>query len=421
MAATMLGQGKNAWQAEIDAAAELADFFRFGVKYVEELYAQQPAKNSSGVWNRVEYRALEGFVLAVSPFNFTAIGGNLPGTPALVGNVVIWKPSPLSIYANYLTHKILLEAGLPGNVIQFVPGPAPEIVKQAIEHPDFASLHFTGSTGVFKSLWKNIGNNIEKYKSYPRIVGETGGKNFHLVHPNADVENAVQQSVRSAFEYQGQKCSALSRLYVPASLWGGGFKDQLLKSTASIKVGPPEDFENFMGPVIGKFAYNKITGLIGKAKEAGGEILIGGSGDDSQGFYIQPTIILTKDPKSITMVEEVFGPVLTVYVYEDNEFEQTLDLIENTTAYALTGSIFATDRAALVYASNRLRNAAGNIYYNDKCTGAVVGQQPFGGSRASGTNDKAGSMNIFYRFVNVRSIKETFVGISTYGYPSNLV
>jgi len=248
-----------------------------------------------------------------------------------------------------------------------------------------------------------------------------GGKNFHLIHPSADIENAVQQSVRSAFEYQGQKCSALSRLYVPASLWSGGFKDQLLEATASIKVGPPENFQNFMGPVIGKFAYNKITGLVEKAKETGGEILVGGSGDDSQGFYIQPTIILTKDPKSVTMVEEVFGPVLTVYVYNDNDFEQTLDLVENTTAYALTGSIFATDRAALIHASNRLRNAAGNIYYNDKCTGAVVGQQPFGGSRASGTNDKAGSINIFYRFVNVRSIKETFVGISKYDYPSNLM
>jgi len=282
-------------------------------------------------------------------------------------------------------------------------------------------LHFTGSTAVFKSLWKSIGNNIEKYKSYPRIVGETGGKNFHLVHPSADIDNVVQQSVRSAFEYQGQKCSALSRLYVPASLWRGGFKDKLLAATASIKVGPPEDFRNFVGPVIGRFAYNKITGLIKEAKEAGGEILIGGSGDDSHGFYIQPTIILTKDPKSITMVEEIFGPVLTVYVYEDNDFEQTLDLVQSTTTYALTGSIFATDRVALIHASNRLRNAAGNIYYNDKCTGAVVGQQPFGGGRASGTNDKAGSINIFYRFVNVRSIKETFVGISGYEYPSNLV
>ncbi|KAF8324560.1 Aldehyde/histidinol dehydrogenase [Cantharellus anzutake] len=420
-AATMLGQGKNAWQAEIDAAAELADFFRFGVKYVEELYAQQPVKNSPGVWNRVEYRALEGFVLAVSPFNFTAIGGNLPGTPALVGNVVLWKPSPLSIYANYITHKILLEAGLPGNVIQFVPGPAPEIVKQAIDHPDFASLHFTGSTAVFKSLWKSIGNNIEKYKSYPRIVGETGGKNFHLVHSSADVDNAVQQSVRSAFEYQGQKCSALSRLYVPASLWNGGFKDKLLQTTASIKVGPPEAFQNFMGPVIGRFAYDKILRLISAARAAGGEILIGGSGDDFKGFFIQPTIILTKDPRSITMVEEVFGPVLTVYVYDEEEYEEVLSLIDTTSTYALTGSIFATDRAALIHASSRLRNAAGNIYYNDKCTGAIVGQQPFGGSRGSGTNDKAGSINIFYRFVNARSIKETFVGITGHEYPSNLL
>ncbi|KAI0638565.1 delta-1-pyrroline-5-carboxylate dehydrogenase [Trametes polyzona] len=420
MAATMLGQGKNVWQAEIDAAAELSDFFRFGVKYVEELYSQQPIKNAAGSWNRVEYRALEGFVLAVSPFNFTAIGGNLPGTPALVGNVVLWKPSPAATYSNYLVYQILAEAGLPAGVIQFVPGPPEEVVGQAISHPEFAGLHFTGSTYVFKKLWKDIAANLDKYRSYPRIVGETGGKNFHLIHPSAEIKNAVNQSVRGAFEYQGQKCSALSRLYVASSVWNNGFKEQLLNEVAKLKVGPPTDFTNFVGPVIGRPAFDKITGYIQKAKDAGGEVLIGGSADDSTGYFVQPTVILTKDPKSVTMVEEIFGPVLTVYVYEDADFEKTLDLIDTTTSYALTGSIFASDRKALVHATNRLRNSAGNVYYNEKCTGAVVGQQPFGGARASGTNDKAGSISIFYRFVSARSIKENFVGLEDYLYPSNL-
>ncbi|KAI0053814.1 delta-1-pyrroline-5-carboxylate dehydrogenase [Auriscalpium vulgare] len=421
MAATILGQGKNAWQAEIDAAAELVDFFRFGVKYVEDLYAQQPPKNSPGAWNRVEYRALEGFVLAVSPFNFTAIGGNLPGTPALVGNVVVWKPSPAATYSNYIVHQILTEAGVPPGVIQFVPGPPPEVVAQAISHPSFAALHFTGSTFVFKKLWKDIAQNVDIYKSYPRIVGETGGKNFHVVHSSADVKNAVLQTVRAGFEYQGQKCSALSRLYVPSSLWTGGFKNLLLSETAKIKVGPARDFGNFLGPVIGRPAYDKILGYIKQAKEAGGEVLIGGTGDESTGYFIQPTIILTKDPRSITMREEIFGPVITVYVYEDADFDKTLDLVDTTSDYALTGAIFASERAALLRATTRLRNAAGNVYYNEKCTGAVVGQQPFGGARASGTNDKAGSAAIFYRFVSARSIKENFVGLEEFGYPSNLV
>ncbi|KAI0070584.1 delta-1-pyrroline-5-carboxylate dehydrogenase [Panus rudis PR-1116 ss-1] len=422
MAATILGQGKNTWQAEIDAAAELSDFLRFGVKYVEELYQIQPPKNSAGSWNRTEYRPLEGFVLAVSPFNFTAIGGNLPGAPALVGNVVVWKPSPMATYSNYLVHKIFLEAGIPPGVIQFVPGPPADVVQQAIAHPSFAALHFTGSTLVFKQLWKDIANNLDKYKGYPRIVGETGGKNFHLVHKSAEVRNAVLQSVRGAFEYQGQKCSALSRLYVPRSVWEqGGFKEQLLAEVAKLKVGPPQDWTNFIGPVIGRAAYDKIIGYINKAKEAGGEILIGGSGDDSKGFYVQPTVILTKDPKSVTMVEEIFGPVLTVYVYEEEDYEKTLELIDTTTSYGLTGAIFASDRKALLHASSYLRNAAGNVYFNEKCTGAVVGQQPFGGARASGTNDKAGSMAIFYRFVSARSVKENFVGLEDYLYPSNLV
>ncbi|OJT09511.1 Delta-1-pyrroline-5-carboxylate dehydrogenase [Trametes pubescens] len=413
MAATMLGQGKNAWQAEIDAAAELADFFRFGVKYVEELYSQQPVKNAAGSWNRVEYRALEGFVLAVSPFNFTAIGGNLPGTPALVGNVVVWKPSPAAVYSNYIIHQILTEAGLPAGVIQFVPGPAEEVVGQAIAHPSFVSLHFTGSTFIFKKLWKDIAANLDTYKSYPRIVGETGGKNFHLVHPSAEIKNAVNQTVR-------QKCSALSRLYVASSIWNNGFKEQLLNEVAKLKVGPCTDFTNFIGPVIGRPAFDKITGYIQKAKDAGSEIIAGGSADDSTGYFVQPTVILTKDPKSVTMVEEIFGPVLTVFVYEDADYEKTLELIDTTTTYALTGSIFASDRKALVHATNRLRNAAGNVYYNEKCTGAVVGQQPFGGARGSGTNDKAGSISIFYRFVSARSIKENFVGLEDFSYPSNL-
>ncbi|KIO12528.1 hypothetical protein M404DRAFT_12742 [Pisolithus tinctorius Marx 270] len=421
MAATMLGQGKNAWQAEIDAAAELTDFFRFGVKYVEELYSQQPPKNTAGSWNRVEYRPLEGFVLAVSPFNFTAIGGNLPGAPALVGNVVVWKPSPAATYSNYLVYRILAEAGVPPGVIQFVPGPPPEVVAQCINHPDFAALHFTGSTFVFKKLWKDIAANIDKYKGYPRIVGETGGKNFHLIHRSAEIRNAVLQSVRGAFEYQGQKCSALSRLYVSSSVWEGGFKDQFLSEIARIKVGPPQDFRSFMGPVIGRSAFDRILSYIQKAKDAGGEILIGGTGDDSKGYFIQPTVILTKDPRSVTMQEEVFGPVVTVYVYQDDEFEDLLQLIDNTSAYALTGSIFATDRSALITATSKLRHAAGNVYYNEKCTGAVVGQQPFGGSRASGTNDKAGSVSLFYRFVSARSIKENFVGLEDFQYPSNLV
>ncbi|KAG8761475.1 1-pyrroline-5-carboxylate dehydrogenase [Serendipita sp. 396] len=422
LAATILGQGKNTWQAEIDAAAELCDFLRFGVKYVEELYAQQPPKNSAGTWNRVEYRPLEGFTLAISPFNFTAIGGNLAAAPALVGNVVIWKPSPAATYSNYLVHKVLLEAGLPPSVIQFVPGDPEVVVKEALDSRDFASLHFTGSTSVFRQLWKQIGDGVGegRYRNYPRIVGETGGKNFHLVHKSADVTNAVQQSVRSGFEYQGQKCSALSRIYVSASVWPE-FQEKFLKEVASIKVGPSEQWENFMGPVIGKPGFDKIVGYIEKAKQEGGEILCGGSADDSKGFFVQPTVILTKDPKSITMREEIFGPVVTVYVYQDEDLDKTLDLINSTTDYALTGAIFAQDRAALIKTSNALRNAAGNMYYNEKCTGAVVGQQPFGGSRGSGTNDKAGSISLFWRFVSARSIKEGFVGLDNFGYPSNLV
>lgn len=422
MAATMLGQGKNVWQAEIDAAAELVDFLRFGVKYVEELYTQQPPQNMPGSWNRVEFRPLEGFVLAVTPFNFTAIGANLVFAPAVVGNVVLWKPSPAATYSNYLTHKILLEAGLPPSVVQFVPGSPPDIVKQCVDSPDFAGLHFTGSTHIFRKLYKDIAQNIDIYKGYPRIVGETGGKNWHLYHPSADVTSGVIQAIRAAFEYQGQKCSALSRAYVPESLWNkGGFKEQLIEQVGRISVGPQTEAKNFMGPVIGKPAFDKITSLINKAKETGGEVIAGGSWDDSKGYFIQPTVIVTKDPKSVTMVEELFGPVMTVYVYPDSEWEKTVELVDTTTIYGLTGAIFSNDRTAMIYAFNKLRHAAGNVYLNDKCTGAQVGAQPFGGARASGTCDKSGSMSIFSRFVAARSIKELFVQPTDFQYPSNLV
>ncbi|WWC60070.1 1-pyrroline-5-carboxylate dehydrogenase [Kwoniella dejecticola CBS 10117] len=421
MAATMLGQGKNAWQAEIDAAAELCDFLRFSVKYVEELYTQQPPRNSNGVWNRVEFRPLEGFVLAVTPFNFTAIGGNLVGAPAIVGNTVVWKPSPMATYSNYIVHKIFIEAGLPPSVIQFVPGNPPEVVKQCIDHKAFAGLHFTGSTQIFRKLWKDISNNLDIYRGYPRIVGETGGKNFHLYHQSAEIKSGVHQAIRAAFEYSGQKCSALSRCYVPASMWNNGFKDLLVSETNKITIGPCTEWNHFTGPVIGKPAFEKITGIIAQAKKDGGEIIAGGSSDSSKGYFIQPTVILTKDPKSVSMTQEIFGPVLTVYVYEDSEYDNMPKLIQDTTEYALTGAIFAQERAALQSAAHKLRNAAGNFYINDKCTGAVVGQQPFGGAAASGTNDKSGSMAIFSRFVSMRSIKENFINPQDHLYPSNFV
>ncbi|PWN41507.1 putative delta-1-pyrroline-5-carboxylate dehydrogenase [Ceraceosorus guamensis] len=423
MAATMLGQGKNVWQAEIDAAAETCDFLRFGVKFVDELYKVQPSEHAKGMYNRMEYRALEGFIFAISPFNFTAIAANLVGVPTLVGNVAVWKPSPMAIYSNYLIYKIFEEAGMPPGVIQFVPGPAEEIATAAIEHKFFAGLHFTGSTHVFRHLWKQIASNMDKYTGYPRIVGETGGKNFHLVHPSADVDTAVHQAVRGAFEYQGQKCSALSRLYVPQSLWSkpGGFKEKLLASLQSISQGPVEDFKHFMGPVIAKHSFDKIISLIEAAKKDGGKIIAGGTGDDSKGFYVKPTVIETTDPRSVTMINEIFGPVVTIYAYPDNEFEETCHLIDTTTEYALTGSIFAQDRSAVVKATNLLRNSSGMFYINGKCTGAVVGQQPFGGARASGTNDKAGSMQVFLRFVSARTISESFLPIDTHLYPSNLV
>ena len=426
MAATMIGQGKNAWQAEIDAAAELCDFLRFNVQYAQELYAQQPVHNSPGVWNRVEYRPLEGFVYAISPFNFTAIGGNLPCAPALMGNVVVWKPSPSAIASNYIIYKILLEAGLPPNVIQFIPGDAVEVTSVVLAHKDFSSLHYTGSTTVFRSLYGKIANNVAegKYRGYPRIVGETGGKNYHLVHSSAEPHNAVINTVRGAFEYQGQKCSATSRAYMPSSLWPT-LKTGLEVQTKALKVGPPTEFENFIGPVIHQASFNKLKQVIDDAKnDPELELLVGGKYDSSTGFYIHPTIYVTSNPHHHLLSTELFGPVLTVYVYDSapsSAFGDMCKLIDRTSDYALTGAVFAKDREAIRFAENKLRSSAGNFYINVKCTGAVVGQQPFGGARASGTNDKAGSSNLLSRFVSMRSIKEDFVGSGEVEYPSNEV
>ena len=426
MALTMLGQGKNAWQAEIDAAAELCDFLRFNVQYAQDLYAQQPVHNSPGVWNRVEYRPLEGFVYAVSPFNFTAIGGNLPSAPALMGNVVIWKPSPSAIASNYLIYKILLEAGLPPNVIQFLPGDADEVTNVVLSHRDFASLHYTGSTAVFRSLYGKIASNVAegRYRGYPRIVGETGGKNYHLIHKSADPTNAAINTIRGAFEFQGQKCSATSRAYIPSSLWPE-IKPLLESETKKLEVGPPTSFENFIGPVIHQRSFDKLSKVIDDAKsDPELELLVGGTYDGTTGFFIHPTIYITKDPQHKLLSTELFGPILTLYIYDDSKiesFEEICKLIDTTSDYALTGAVFAKDRAAIAFAENALRESAGNFYINVKSTGAVVGQQPFGGARASGTNDKAGSPNLLSRFVSMRSIKEDFVGSTDVVYPSNEV
>ncbi|KAI4720319.1 delta-1-pyrroline-5-carboxylate dehydrogenase 1 [Aureobasidium sp. EXF-10727] len=426
MAATMAGQGKNAYQAEIDAAAELCDFLRFNVQYAQDTYAHQPTHNSPGVWNRVEYRPLEGFVYAVSPFNFTAIGGNLACAPALMGNVVVWKPSPSAMASNYLLYKILLEAGLPEGVIQFLPGDAAEVTKVVLAHRQFAALHFTGSTSVFRSLYGQIANGVAegRYQGYPRIVGETGGKNFHLVHPSADVHNAVINTVRGAFEYQGQKCSATSRAYFPASLWSS-VKQGLITETEKLKIGDPEDYSNFIGPVIHQGSFDKLSKVIDDAKnDSELELLVGGKYDGSKGYYIHPTIYATKNPAHPLLKQELFGPVLCVYVYDDaapNAFANICKDIDASSDYALTGAVFAQDRYAIRFAEEALRNTAGNFYINVKSTGAVVGQQPFGGARASGTNDKAGSANLLARFVSMRAIKEDFVGSNKVVYPSNEV
>jgi 1-pyrroline-5-carboxylate dehydrogenase len=428
MAATMLGQGKNAWQAEIDSAAELVDFLRFNVQYAEELYAQQPAHNSPGVWNRVEYRPLEGFVYAVTPFNFTAIAGNLPGAPALMGNVVVWKPSDYAIASSWLLYQILLEAGLPKNVIQFVPGNPEEVTKVALAHKNLAALHYTGSTAVFRKLYGAIANGVAegRYQGYPRIVGETGGKNFHLIHSSADIDNAAVQTVRGAFEYQGQKCSATSRAYVPKSVWPQ-FKERLVAKTKALSVGQPTEHKNFIGPVIHGASFTKLSGVIDAAKnDKELELLVGGKHDNSTGYYVHPTIYATTNPEHKLFSTELFGPILTIYVYDDTKapveaFADACELVDRTSEYGLTGSVFASDRAVIRFAEEALRNAAGNFYINCKSTGAVVGQQPFGGARASGTNDKAGSPNILTRFVSMRSIKEEFSPTLKVEYPSNEV
>ena len=424
MAATMLGQGKNAWQAEIDAAAELADFLRFNVKYAEQLYATQPPENSPGCWNRVEYRPLEGFVYAVTPFNFTAIAGNLVAVPVLMGNVCLLKPSPSATLSNYLVRNILVEAGVPEAVIQFVPGDAQMITKTVLAHREFAALHFTGSTAIFKTLWKQIADNLaeNKYRGYPKIVGETGGKNFHFVHKTAHIGNAVMQAVRGGFEYQGQKCSALSRLYCSQSIWDAGFKEQFVKEVSALKIGAVDDWECFNGPVIHQASFDKLKKVIDSIEsDPALTLLAGGKYDDSKGYFIHPTIVQSSDPSHKVFSEEYFGPFVAVYVYQDDKVDETIALIDNTTDYALTGAIFAQDRLVVSELSQKLVNCAGNFYINEKCTGAVVGQQPFGGARASGTNDKAGSASILSRFVSPRSIKDNFINLETAYYPSNSV
>ncbi|RME96222.1 MAG: L-glutamate gamma-semialdehyde dehydrogenase [Bacteroidetes bacterium] len=415
-AATMLGQSKNVYQAEIDAVAELADFLRFNVQYMTEIYQQQP-ESAKNVWNRLEYRALEGFVFAITPFNFTAISGNLPAAPAMMGNVVVWKPAETQIFAARLVMEIFHEAGLPKGIINLIYVDGPVAGDIVFSHPDFAGLHFTGSTKVFQHLWSVIGKNISKYRSYPRIVGETGGKDFVLAHPSADPVEVAVALARGAFEYQGQKCSAASRAYLPHSLWPA-IKERLLSDMATFKMGTTEDFTNFINAVIDERSFDKISGYIAQARQDEGvEILAGGNCDKSTGYFIEPTVLLVEDPHYRTMEEEIFGPVLSVYVYPDEEFDKTLELVDGTSPYALTGSIFAREREAINLATDKLRHAAGNFYINDKPTGAVVGQQPFGGARASGTNDKAGSVLNLYRWISPRTIKENFVPPTDYRYP----
>ena len=415
-AGSMLAGGKTAYQAEIDAACELIDFLRFNVRYAQEIYEKQP-ESSAGVWNFVQYRPLEGFVFAVTPFNFTAIAGNLPTAPAIMGNTVVWKPASSLVYTPYLIMRILEEAGLPPGVINFVPGSGGNVGDICLADPHLAGIHFTGSTRVFQQMWKTIGENIGRYASYPRIVGETGGKDFVFAHASAEIEPLVTGLVRGAFEYQGQKCSAASRAYIPRSIWPA-VEAGLRAEIGKIRMGPPTDFRNFCGAVIDRAAFQSIAGSIDFAKaNEGGEVLIGGNYDDSVGYFIEPTVILATDPHFRTMVEEIFGPVLTVYVYEDDRYEETLELCNTSSVYALTGAIFGRDRSAVSKALVSLEHAAGNFYINDKPTGAVVGQQPFGGGRASGTNDKAGSQANLMRWVSTRTIKETFVPPVDFSYP----
>lgn len=413
---TMLGQSKNAFQAEIDSACELIDFLRFNVHFLSEIYRQQPI-SAPGIHNRLEFRALEGFVLAVTPFNFTAIGGNLPTSAAMCGNVVVWKPANTQIYAAQMFMRILKEAGLPDGVINLVYVDGPTIGNICFNHRDFAGVHFTGSTGVFNNMWDTIGKNMHNYKSYPRIVGETGGKDFVVAHKSAEPKVVATALLRGAFEYQGQKCSAASRAYIPSNI-AEEVKKLLVDGINSFKMGTVEDFTNFINAVIDERSFDKIKSYIDNAKnDPKASILVGGNCDKSKGYYIQPTVIEAKDPNYVTMCEEIFGPVLTIYVYDAEQFEQTLELVDKTSPYALTGSILAQDRYAVELATNKLRNAAGNFYINDKPTGAVVGQQPFGGARASGTNDKAGSILNLYRWLSARTIKETFNPPVDYSYP----
>ncbi len=415
-AATMLAQSKNAFQSEIDAVCEAIDFWRYNVQFMSEIYAQQP-NSSEHVWNRLEQRPLEGFVFALTPFNFTSIAANLPTAPAMMGNTVVWKPSNTQVYSARILMEILMEAGLPDGVINLMYVSGPVAGKEIFSHPDFAGIHYTGSTEVFQSIWKEIGNNISRYKSYPRIVGETGGKDFVMVHESSSPAQVATALTRGAFEYQGQKCSAASRAYIPDTLWPE-VNRILGEQLKSIKMGGVEDFSNFVNAVIDEATFDKLATYIDNAKkDKDAEIIFGGNYDKTKGYFIEPTVIIAKDPKYVTMVEELFGPVLTIYIYSADKFEETLDLLDNTSPYALTGSIFAKSREVIELASEKLSNAAGNFYINDKPTGAVVGHQPFGGSRASGTNDKAGSALNLYRWISPRTIKESFLTPEEYRYP----
>jgi 1-pyrroline-5-carboxylate dehydrogenase len=414
-AATMLGQSKTAHQAEIDSTCETADFFRYNAKFMEQIYRSLPLSGPH-TWNRVHYRALEGFVFAVTPFNFTAIGANLATAPAIMGNTVVWKPASTSILSNYYLMQLYKEAGLPNGVINFVPAPGALAGRVALNHPAFAGLHFTGSTPVFNSMWQTVAGNLPRYRIYPRLVGETGGKDYIFVHHSADMAEAATAIVRAAFEYQGQKCSACSRVYAPASRWPQ-LRDLILGLVGRIQVGDPRDFRNFMGAVIDQASFDNCLRYIELAKAAGGEVLAGGTGDASLGWFVQPTVIQTADPKSVTMEEEIFGPVLTVYVYPDDQVDETIRILDGTSPYALTGAIFARNRYVVDRLTEALANTAGNFYINDKCTGAMVGHQPFGGARASGTNDKAGSFLNLIRWTSPRTLKECFAPPRDFEYP----
>ena len=415
-AGTMLAQSKNAFQSEIDAVCELADFLRFNVEFMTDIYKTQPI-SAPGTWNRLEYRPLEGFVFAITPFNFTAIAGNLPMSAVLMGNVCLWKPAESQMYSANQVMKVFREAGLPDGVINMVVADGTEVGDVVFKHPDFSGLHFTGSTAVFKHLWKEIGNNIDRYKTYPRIVGETGGKDYIFAHPSAIAEQVGTGICRGAFEFQGQKCSAASRAYIPDNLWPD-VKKVIMDQVSSFKMGPTEDFGNFINAVIDKRAFDRIAGYIDYIKESkDAEILIGGNYDDSKGYFVEPTVVLTKDPKFRTMCEEIFGPVITIYVYPQNEWRETIAILNDTSEYALTGAIFSQDRYTISEMTKLLEPSAGNFYINDKCTGAVVGQQPFGGAKGSGTNDKAGMHINLLRWTSVRTIKETFVPPTDYRYP----